>query len=49
MSTKMARWITRTRDAVIDALGTPSNARYDVNGDGTVNFLDVVLVFDNQG
>ena len=33
---------------VIDALGT-RNARYDVNGDGqAVNFLDVVLVFDNR-
>ena len=32
---------------MIDALGT-RNARYDVNGDGTVNFLDVVLVFDNR-
>ena len=32
---------------VIDALGT-SNAASDVNRDGTVNFLDVVLVFDNR-
>ena len=28
-------------------MGT-SNARYDVNGDGTVNFLDLLLVFDNR-
>ena len=32
---------------VADAMGT-SNARYDVNGDGTVNFLDLLLVFDNR-
>ena len=25
-----------------------SNTKYDVNGDGTVNFLDLLLVFDNR-
>ena len=25
-----------------------TNAKYDVNGDGVVNFLDLLLVFDNR-
>ena len=35
---------------VADALGetNPDNARLDVNGDGRVNFLDLLLVFDNR-
>ena len=47
MSTATVKSITSDASLVASGLDT-GNAKYDVNSDGTVNFLDLLLIFDNR-
>ena len=40
--------VDNTDASLVSMAMNTTNAKYDVNGDGVVNFLDLLLVFDNR-